>query len=155
MVTLRTYWNRDRAVLAKALLENYGVSCSLIHENANNLYPFAMPIRLLVAEDQADRAVRILSDDIEHAEEMETSDESGEVSVEPSAVDEIDNRNPWELLALAFCLLVPAACLITTRFPTDVTGGWARYYVARATVTQFLSWLAVFSLCFWLSPIFE
>jgi hypothetical protein len=48
-----------------------------------------------------------------------------------------------ELLVIAFYLLVPAICLIRTNFPTYVTGRWGGYYVARATVAHFLSWLAV------------
>ena len=58
MIAIRTYWNPAEAALGKTLLDNYEVACALFHENAN-LYgraPMAMPIRLVVREDQADWA---------------------------------------------------------------------------------------------------
>jgi hypothetical protein len=61
MVTLRTYSNPAEAALAKSLLDDHKIFCSLADENVN-LYgggPLAMPIRLLVAEDQAEEAARI------------------------------------------------------------------------------------------------
>jgi hypothetical protein len=62
MVTLRTYSNPVEAALAKSLLDDHKIFCSLADENVN-LYgggPLAMPIRLLVADDQAEEAARIL-----------------------------------------------------------------------------------------------
>jgi hypothetical protein len=62
MVTLRTYSNPAQAAMAKSLLDNHDIFCRLADENVN-LYgggPLAMPIRLLVAEDQAEEAARIL-----------------------------------------------------------------------------------------------
>ncbi len=62
MVTLRTYSNQVEAAMAKSLLDSHDIFCRLADENVN-LYgggPLAMPIRLLVAEDQAQEAVRIL-----------------------------------------------------------------------------------------------
>src|ERR1700731_737591 len=62
MVTLRTYSNPAEAAMAKSLLDNHKIICSLADENVN-LYgggPLAMPIRLLVAEEQAEEASRIL-----------------------------------------------------------------------------------------------
>jgi hypothetical protein len=62
MVTLRTYSNPAEAALAKSLLDDHKIFCSLADENVN-LYgggPLAMPIRLLVADDQAEEAARIL-----------------------------------------------------------------------------------------------
>jgi hypothetical protein len=62
MVTIRTYSNPSEAAMAKALLNSHDIFCRLADENAN-LYgggPMAMPIRLLVAEDQAQTAARIL-----------------------------------------------------------------------------------------------
>ena len=79
MVTVRTYWSRDRAVMAKLLLEEYDVSCALIHENANNFYPFAMPVRLIVTEDQVDRAIRILDGNLADIDEAAENERSVEV----------------------------------------------------------------------------
>ncbi|HAK06684.1 MAG TPA: hypothetical protein DCO65_05360 [Spartobacteria bacterium] len=62
MITLRTYSNPAEAALAKSLLDEHKIFCSLADENAN-LYgggPLAMPIRLLVADEQAEEASRIL-----------------------------------------------------------------------------------------------
>jgi tetratricopeptide (TPR) repeat protein len=62
MVTLRTYLNPAEAAMAKSLLDSHDIFCRLADENVN-LYgggPMAMPIRLLVAEDQAQEAMRIL-----------------------------------------------------------------------------------------------
>jgi hypothetical protein len=62
MVTLRAYSNPAEAAIAKSLLDDHKIFCSLADENAN-LYgggPLAMPTRLLVAEDQVEQAARIL-----------------------------------------------------------------------------------------------
>ena len=67
MVTVRTDWNRNKAALAKTLLENFEIRCVLLHEYANLLYPFAMPIQLLVMNDQVDRAIGILTGDLDRA----------------------------------------------------------------------------------------
>lgn len=73
MVPIRTYWNSVEAVLEKSPLENYDVSCVLLYENAN-LYrraPLAMPIRLVVEDDQADWARYILTGDFEAAAKVD------------------------------------------------------------------------------------
>lgn len=62
MVTLRTFANAAEAALAKSVLDDHGISSSLADEGAN-LYggaPTAMPVRLLVREDQRNEALRIL-----------------------------------------------------------------------------------------------
>jgi len=80
---------------------------------------------------------------LEREAEIETRKAANEISVDSETAREIANRNPWELLVLAFYLLVPAICVLRTKFPTLAAGSRARYFIARATVTQFLSWLAV------------
>ncbi len=64
MVTLRTYPNSLEAGLAKSLLESRNIVCSLADEGANAWggAPIAMPIRLLVAEDQVDQARELLNE---------------------------------------------------------------------------------------------
>jgi hypothetical protein len=146
MVTVRTYWNQAEAAFAESLLDDYEIFCALIHENAH-LYgraPFAMPIRLVVDEDQADRAIHILNGDLEKAAEIDASDNAAEMSVDSAVPPEAGNQNPWELLVLAFYLVVPAICVLGTKYPTIVaTSSRARYVIARATVAHFLSWIAV------------
>jgi tetratricopeptide (TPR) repeat protein len=65
MITLRTYLNPLEAGMAKALLESHQIVCSLADENSN-LYAgtgqIAIPIRLLVADEQAEQARHILDD---------------------------------------------------------------------------------------------
>src|SRR2546430_1215822 len=62
MITLRAFGNAAEAAMAKSVLDDRGISCSLADE-ASHLYggaPTAMPVRLLVREDQAEEAQRIL-----------------------------------------------------------------------------------------------
>ena len=144
MVTVRTYWNLAQAGLAKTLLDNYEIPCALLDENAssyNTGQQFAVPIRLVVDENEVERAISILNNDFDKAAEIETAEESEEVERPPSQ----DSRNPWELLVVAFYLLLPSICLILTKFPLDVGGRWARYMIARVTIAKFLSWIGVLS----------
>ena len=63
MVTLRAYPNSVDAGIAKSILDEHNIFCTLADENAN-VYggaPFAMPVRLLVNEEHADEASRILA----------------------------------------------------------------------------------------------
>jgi hypothetical protein len=146
MVTVRTYWNLAEAALAKSLLDNYEVPAALLDENAN-LYnrggQFAVPIRLIVHEEDVDRAICILNADFDKAAELQNGKGGSHVQIDDVTTPEKANRNPWELLVIAFYLLVPAICLISTSFPTDVGGRWGRYYVVRVTITRFLSWVAI------------
>jgi tetratricopeptide (TPR) repeat protein len=64
VVTLRTYPNAAEAAMAKSLLDDRKILCSLADE-ASHLYggaPMAMPVRLLVAEGQVEEARRILDE---------------------------------------------------------------------------------------------
>src|SRR5215813_9141543 len=64
LITLRSYTNAVDAAIAKSLLDDQQIACSLADENAH-LYgggPLAMPVRLLVEQDQAERAAHILDD---------------------------------------------------------------------------------------------
>jgi len=145
MVTVRTYWSLAEAAFAKTLLDNYEIPCALLDENAGNYItgqPFAVPIRLVVDEKQVDRAICILNNDFEKAAEIESAGE-GEVVERPPYLGTV-NRNPWELLVLAFYFLVPAIFILGTRYPNIVpTSSWNRYVIAAVSVTHFLGWLAI------------
>jgi hypothetical protein len=142
MLTVRTDWNRNNAILIKSFLENYEVQCVLVHEYANLLYPFAMPIRLLVADDQVDRAIAILTGDFDRAAEIETAEAAGETVTGSISPKQLDDRNPWELLVVAFYILLPAACVLQTKYPVFVKFTWRiRREIAAVTVFHFIGWL--------------
>jgi putative signal transducing protein len=63
MVTLRAYSNPAQAAVAKSVLDDHKLYCALADENVN-LYgggPLAMPIRLMIADEQVEAADHILS----------------------------------------------------------------------------------------------
>ena len=60
MTTLRTFDHSGEAELAKSVLEANGIFCSLADENAHLYLLAAVPIRLLVADDQVEEAALIL-----------------------------------------------------------------------------------------------
>jgi tetratricopeptide (TPR) repeat protein len=63
MITLRVFDSAAEAAMAKSVLDDHGISCGLADE-ASHLYggaPGAIPVRLLVREDQAEEALRILA----------------------------------------------------------------------------------------------
>ena len=65
MITLRTYSSSAEAAMAKSLLDDHQIVCSLADENSH-LYAgtgqIAIPIRLLVAEENVEQALHILDD---------------------------------------------------------------------------------------------
>jgi len=145
MVTVCTYWSPAEAGLAKSVLDNYEIPCALLDENSNlsaRGAQFAAPVRLVVDEAYAVRAIHILNGDIEKAGEAEVNEDVADESIE-SGPDRA-NRNPWELLVLAFYFLVPAIFVLQTKYSDVVANGsWTRYVVARARVSHFLSWVAI------------
>jgi tetratricopeptide (TPR) repeat protein len=121
MVTLRTYSNPAEAAIAKSRLDDHKIFCSLADENAN-LYgggPLAMPIRLLVAEDQAEEAARILktkgpelSEDFDPGTADEEPNAKGDINQQIlSEVRRLHHISLWMLL-LAVSVLVIAVCLL-------------------------------------------
>jgi hypothetical protein len=145
MVTVRTYWNPVDAALAKSVLDNYEIPCALLDEHANlsaRGAQFAVPTRLVVDEAYATRAMHILNSDLQKAAEIEVEEGTPGALIEDAP--EAANRNPWELLVLAFYLLVPAIFVLRTKYSDVIaTSSWTRYVVARAKITHFLSWVAI------------
>jgi hypothetical protein len=119
MVTLRAFTTPAEAALAKSLLDDHGILSSLADENSY-LYGgayLAMPVRLLVAEEQLEEAARILSDppdglNVEPAVEKEIAQTAGRLRREEEQTD----NNPWQLLALAFMLAIPGVMLVTEKY---------------------------------------
>jgi tetratricopeptide (TPR) repeat protein len=121
VVTLRTYSNPAEAAIAKSLLDDHKIFCSLADENVN-LYgggPLAMPIRLLVAEDQAEEAARILKtrglelpEDFDPGTASEGPSEKGAINQQILAeVRRLHHISLWMLL-LAVSVLVIVVCLV-------------------------------------------
>jgi hypothetical protein len=146
MVTLRTYANPVEAGLAKSLLNDYEILCALADEDTNRYSgaPFAVPIRLLVHEDQVEQATRILRPDLEEAAKIDAGAEATSWQASPAAAGEAANNNPWELLVIAFYFFLPGICVLRTKYPAVVASRWLlRREIAAVTVIHFLGWLAI------------
>jgi tetratricopeptide (TPR) repeat protein len=137
MVTLRTYSNPAEAAMAKSLLDDHKIPCSLADENVN-LYgggPLAMPIRLLVAEDQAQEASRILAtkaaelpEDFDPGSAAEASNPGEDINQQVlSELRGLHHTNQWILL-IASVVLVMAVYLIF-EIPHN-TNPWSPVYQA-------------------------
>jgi Putative prokaryotic signal transducing protein len=61
MITLRTFDSSGAASIAKSALDANGILCGLADENAHLYLMAAVPIRLLVSEDQVEEATQILN----------------------------------------------------------------------------------------------
>lgn len=144
MVTVRTYWVSAEAALAKSVLDDYEIFCALIHENAH-LYgraPFAMPVRLVVDEDQADQAIHILNGDPEAAAEIEASIDAS--LPPPGTAYEFKSSRPWEMLAIAFYFLLPGICVLQIKHPHLINPDRSvDREIAAVDVIHLLGWLAI------------
>jgi tetratricopeptide (TPR) repeat protein len=134
MVTLRTYSNAAEAAMAKSLLDNHDLFCRLADENVH-LYgggPLAMPIRLLVAEDQAQEAARILetkgralSEDFDPGNANETARQKGDISHQIlSELRGLHHTNQWIILIAIAILLI--AVYLVSELPRRVTTPWSK-----------------------------
>jgi len=151
MVTVRTYWNPAQAALAKSLLDDYEIVSALTDENSS-LYgraPMAMPIRLMVLEDQAEMAARILDNDVEGIVALHDKGGATEMETGEKEPPQTQPGPPWELLFLAFYFLLPGLCVLLIKYPArSANTGWGRYVIARIAVVHMFGWLAiVFALC--------
>jgi len=175
MITLRAFSDAAEAAIAKSVLDDRGISCSLADEDSH-LYggaPQAMPVRLLVREDQAEEALRILNapgpvlpenfdvmTGVEPAEEKPAPD----VTVELRNLQRTVRRLVVVSTVLFFLLWCFVAYLLTER-PNYVERLWRNFSsalhhsdlekarrIARATVKQYPSeywsheWLAMVDL---------
>lgn len=133
MVTLRTYSNPAEAALAKSLLDDHKIFCSLADENVN-LYgggPLAMPIRLLVADDQAEEAARSLKT---KEPELSGDFDPGIASEKPGQKEDINQQilsgirklhhiSQWMLVLVIFILVI--AVYLVIEIPRR-TSPWSR-----------------------------
>jgi len=117
MVTLRAFSTAAEAALAKSLLDDHDIVCSLADENSY-LYggaPFAMPVRLMVAENQLEEAARILKDPPDgRSAAFQVEEKSVADTDEPRECEQVAN-NPWEFLVIAFLVLIPGILLLVQK----------------------------------------
>lgn len=116
MVTLRAFSTPAEAALAKSLLDDHEIVCSLADENSY-LYggaPLAMPVRLMVAEDQLEEAARILKDPPAGGSAVSSAEtKSPADTVEPREYEQAQGpNNPWELLVIALLVVIPGIVLL-------------------------------------------
>jgi tetratricopeptide (TPR) repeat protein len=139
MITLRVFDSSAEAAIAKSVLDDHGISSSLADE-ATHLYagaPGAIPVRLLVREDQAEDALRILDapgpalpDDFEPATDEEPVEEKPpEVAVELRNLQRTVRRLVVVSAVLFFVLFCFVAYLLTER-PTYVDRLWRNFSLA-------------------------
>jgi hypothetical protein len=136
VVTLRRYFNVAEAALAKTLLDDHGIFCSIADENAY-LYGgagFAMSIRILVAEEQFEDASRVLdetapalAEEVESAVAAKSVDEGGAVFREEPETrhgpDLLEKNNPWEILVVALLFFGPGVVLLRQKHSALMTRG--------------------------------
>jgi hypothetical protein len=150
VVTLRTYLNPTEAALVKSLLDDHKIFCSLADENVN-IYgggPLAMPIRLLVADEQVEEARRILEEDAQPSTEDDPHFTVSALEVAPTTEESAPvfaRDNPWELLVMASLFLIPAICLLLLKHPLLMApnGGQFPGAVLSTSLIHGIGWLAV------------
>jgi uncharacterized membrane-anchored protein len=141
MVTLRTYLNPTQALLDKTLLDSNEIFCAIADQNAN-LYgggPFAMPVRLLVAEEQAEAAERILK----NSDQLSPEEQVFTFPAEPAREEwqeERANKNPWEILAIASLFFLPGVYLLLQTHPAWMRRGPT---MVPVSVLHGAGWLAI------------
>ena len=134
MVTIRTYSNQAEAAIAKSLLDNHDIFCRLADENVN-LYgggPLAMPIRLLVAEDQAQEAMRILETKGPELPKDFDPGTPAEIPNEKQSANEhilselrrLQHVNQWMTVTMVAILLI--AIYLVVELPRRATSPWGK-----------------------------
>jgi uncharacterized membrane-anchored protein len=98
-----------------------------------------MPVRLLVAEEQAEEADRILKNSDQPSPEEQVST----FPVDPAREErqeERANNNPWEILAIASLFFLPGVCLLLQTRPA-----WIRRArtMLPVSILHVAGWLAI------------
>jgi len=138
VVTLRTYANAAEAAVAKSLLLDRKILCSLADE-ASHLYggaPFAMPVRLLVAENQVEEARRILDeakqripDDFDQPNDSTTPRKTEDLNQQViSELRELRQRHWWTTVLLVVVLVLTV--YLISEVPRHALSPWGE--VSRA-----------------------
>ena len=116
--------------MAKSLLDDHKIVCSLADENSN-LYgggPLAMPIRLLVAEEQVEQARHILDDARQPLPDDFDPGNGGSETTEDvnqqilSELGKVRGANQWIALGVIVTLIISVYLL--SELPSRVTSPW-------------------------------
>ena len=141
MITLRVFDSAAEAAIAKSVLDDHGISSSLADE-ASHLYggaPGAIPVRLLVLEDQAEQARRILdAPGLTLPENFDVMTEAEPAKEEPTPEVAVQVRNLQRTVrrlvvvstVLFFVLFCFVAYLLTER-PTYADRLWRSFSLAQ------------------------
>jgi Putative prokaryotic signal transducing protein len=163
MRTLGRYTNFTQAALARALLEDYEVFCTFFDEYSHAIgWYHLIPVRLMVADQQFQRAARILAfaatlpvptdqsapADDQSAVTVFNQEMFGEDQLEEDVVEPIERNNPWEILAVAYLFLVPGIGFLLERLPLMLYIGRPRHnpYLVLSPFDQHLVGLALISI---------
>ena len=139
MVTLCSYSSPVEAALAKSLLDDRKILCSLADENSNRYggAPLAMPIRLLVAEEQVEEARRVLADfsqalpddfDPTNGERIsKTSEDATEQIL--SELRALQHTNHW--IALGVVVILVITIYLLSELPRRTASPWTDVWQAQ------------------------
>ena len=103
----------------------------------------AMPIRLLVSEETADRALCLLAGDLEAAAKIDRSAEAAFLPADVSAAPE-SHANPWKLVVIAFYILLAGITVLQTKYPIIMQSDRrASRAIAAVAIIHFFGWLGI------------
>jgi len=148
VITVRTYFNLVQAELDKSLLDDYEIFCDLWDENGSFIPAvFAVPVRLVVAEDEARAATLALRNDLDllaQCLEPIAGEQLIDAEVAQLIHEPAENRNPWELLVLAGYFFAAGICFLGIRSPKFAQySSFADYLVAKVRVAHLYAWIFV------------
>jgi tetratricopeptide (TPR) repeat protein len=131
MITLRTYSSPIEAAMAKSLLDDQQIPCSLADENSS-LYAgtghFAIPIRLLVAEENAEHALHILDDARPPLpDDFDPGSDGAEmtVAVQQKILSELGNlRTTNRLMAFGISIVALLTIYLISELPRRIASPW-------------------------------
>ena len=138
MVTLRSYSSPVEAAMAKSLLDDHGIVCALADENSN-LYAgtgaIAIPIRLLVEEEQVDQARHVLDDTRQSLpDDLEPADSVADktVGANQEFISELGRlRHTIQWIALGVIVILVLTIYLVSELPRRAFDPWREVYRAR------------------------
>jgi len=130
MTTLSTFTTPVEAALAKTRLDDRGIFSALADENVNQLggAPFAMPIRLLVADEQLEEARRILREEgppLSAMPDFETDSTATPESANTTTLAIQQLRRAIRWLGFAILISVALSTYLAIELPARTADPWA------------------------------